>query len=171
MFTDADQGVEDPFTGNDRFVVYEDGGRPFDIHLARGWQPSCAIVKRVAEQLLEALAYLRMKKVVHRKLQLATVVLNPETTDVKLISLGGAKYIEHLDYEKQVLDFEIEWQGLSPKIGVKRGASSRGVSPPAAPQPTLSNVSKDSSITFQHPEITCVTSASFNTCQLCCVHF
>ena len=151
MFTDVDPGAqfENPFTGNDRFVVYEDGGRPFDIQLALGWQPTCGTVRRIAGQMLEALAYLFSKKVVHRKLQLGTVVFNPVTSDVKLISLGEAKYIEALDYENKMSEFERDWQGASDGIGSKRRAHSRGVSPPA-PCPILSL--KNSKL-YVHPSI------------------
>ena len=94
MFSDIDEhtACENPFTGNDRFVVYEDGGRPLDIQLDSGWKPSCAVVKHIARQLVEVLAYLFSKKVVHRKLEPGSVVFEPATSQVKLISLGESKY-------------------------------------------------------------------------------
>jgi serine/threonine protein kinase len=93
MFSDIDEHTarENPFTGNDRFVVYEDGGRPLDIQLDNGWRPSCTVVKSMARQLVEVLAYLFSKKVVHRKLEPGSVVLDAATGHVKLISLGEAK--------------------------------------------------------------------------------
>jgi hypothetical protein len=151
MFTEIDQSSEseNPFTGNDRFVIYEDGGRPMDILLTQcGWRPSVEIVKRITAQLLEALAYLFSKRVVHRKLELGSVVFSLQTLNVKLISLGEAKYIEPLDYEKKVSDFEREWHWSSDQVGRKR--STRSASPPPRPQLSLPN-----SIMCMHPSLRC----------------
>jgi serine/threonine protein kinase len=113
MVTDLDpvSKAENPFTGNDRFVFYEDGGRPMDIQLQAGWRPTLAAVENIARQLVEVLSYLRVKKVVHRKLSLGTIVRN-EHDDVKLISLGEAKYIGKLDYEGKVQAFAHKWKGV-----------------------------------------------------------
>lgn len=163
MFTDTEQGslVENPFTGNDRFVVYEDGGRPLGIQLALGWRPTCSVVRRIAGQLLEVLAYLRAKKVVHRKLEMGSVVSDTATNDIKLISLGEAKYIEPLDYESQVLAFEREWLGhsVAREIGSKRTAHGRASSPPA-PHPNLSSHTSDAdqSMLYVHPALRCEAS-------------
>jgi serine/threonine protein kinase len=155
MFTDFEQSPEgeNHFTGNDRFVIYEDGGRPMDILLTQnGWRPSVQIVKRIAGQLLEALAYLFSKRVVHRKLELGSVVFNLDTNDLKLISLGEAKYIEPLDYENRLSDFETEWQGASEQVGSRRSAQTRAASPPPAPHPDLS---LPNSIMCMHPSLRC----------------
>jgi serine/threonine protein kinase len=151
MFSDVDEhtACENPFTGNDRFVVYEDGGRPLDIQLHSGWKPSCAVVKHIARQLVEVLGYLFSKKVVHRKLEPGSVVFDPATRQVKLISLGEAKYIEPLDYEKKVRDFETQWMGVSSELGSKRRAQTRG-SPPPAPHP---NLSLSASGVYVHPSL------------------
>ena len=113
MVTDLDpvSKAENPFTGNDRFVFYEDGGRPMDIQLQAGWRPTLAAVEKIARQLLEVLSYLLVKKVVHRTLSLGTIVRN-EHDDVKLISLGHSKYIGKLDYEEKVQRFSQEWKGV-----------------------------------------------------------
>lgn len=126
MVTDLDpiSKSENPFTGNDRFVLYEDGGRPMDIQLQVGWRPTLAAVEKIAKQLVEVLAYLRVKKVVHRKLSLGTIVRN-EQDDVKLISLGEAKYIGKLDYEEKVQRFAREWKGVpDDAAGADRAAHS-----------------------------------------------
>ena len=151
MFSDIDErtACENPFTGNDRFVVYEDGGRPLDIQLHSGWKPSYAVVKHIARQLVEVLAYLFSKKVVHRKLEPGSVVFDPATSQVKLISLGEAKYIEPLDYEKKVRDFETQWMGVSSELGSKRRAQTRGSSPPA-PRP---EISLSASSVYVHPSL------------------
>lgn len=108
---DPDTGFDCPFTGNDRFVFYEDGGRPIDIQLQSGWRPELRFVHKMLQQLVEVLDYLRMKHVVHRKLSLATVVCGHQC-DIKLISLGDAKYVGQLDYEQMAQDFAIQWQGV-----------------------------------------------------------
>ena len=112
MVTDKDHlsKLENPFTGNDRFVFYEDGGRPLDIQLQLGWRPTLAAVEKIARQLVEVLSYLRLKEVVHRKLGLGTIVRNQQD-DIKLISLGETKYIGSLGYEAQVDAFAREWMG------------------------------------------------------------
>jgi hypothetical protein len=113
MFTDLDPVTrcDTPFTGNDRFVFYEDGGRPVDIQLQNGWRPCLLQTERIAKQLLEVLDYLRMKNVVHRKLSLGTVVCNPLRCDIKLVSLGDAKFVGALDYEQAAQEFARQWQG------------------------------------------------------------
>lgn len=113
MVTDLDPAtrIDSPFTGNDRFVFYEDGGRPVDIQLLGGWRPSLLQVERIAKQLLEVLDYLRVKNVVHRKLSLGTVVCNPQRCDIKLVSLGDAKFVGALDYEQAAQEFAEQWQG------------------------------------------------------------
>lgn len=157
MFTDLDPSTnsDNPFTGNDRFVVYEDGGRPIDIHLETGWRPSRSVVRQIARQLVEVLAYLSSKQVVHRKLGLGSVVLNVVTKEVKLISLGAAKYIGSLDYESTVTDFARDWQALSVDRTQARGDShSRNHSP--TPQPNLSNVPDPTGRDdCTHPETRC----------------
>ena len=59
MVTDKDRvsKLENPFTGNDRFVFYEDGGRPLDIQLQLGWRPTLEAVWKIARQLVEVLSY------------------------------------------------------------------------------------------------------------------
>jgi hypothetical protein len=150
MFSDLDAtGIENPLSGNDRFVIYEDGGRPLDVQLASDWRPSCAVVLCIAKQLVEVLAYLFAKKVVHRKLQLGSVVLNRDTNDIKLISLGDAKYIEPLDYERTISEFKREW------LGVPR-ASSPGTQRPATPPPnptTDLSLNRTSSMSCAHPSL------------------
>jgi serine/threonine protein kinase len=158
MFTDYEPSLasENPFTGNDRFVIYEDGGRPMDILLTQfNWRPTVEIVKRIAGQLLEVLAYLFSKRVVHRRLELGSVVFSLDTHDVKLISLGEAKYIEPLDYENRVTDFEREWLGARAQAGGKGPSHHhpRTDSPPPKPHPDLSLVN---SITCMHPSLRCV---------------
>ena len=152
MFSELSPESENPFTGNDRFVIYEDGGRPMDILLTQfGWRPTVGIVKRIAGQLLEALAYLLSKRIVHRKLELGSVVFSLQTIDVKLISLGEAKYIEPLDYENQFSNFERAWHWSSHQVGRKRSVHTRSPSPPPKPQLSLSN-----SIMCMHPSLRCV---------------
>ena len=152
MFSELSPESENPFTGNDRFVIYEDGGRPMDILLTQfGWRPTVGIVKRIAGQLLEALAYLLSKRIVHRKLELGSVVFSLQTNDVKLISLGEAKYIEPLDYENQFSNFERAWHWSSHQVGRKRSVHTRSPSPPPKPQLSLSN-----SIMCMHPSLRCV---------------
>jgi serine/threonine protein kinase len=155
MFTDFEKvpESENPFTGNDRFVIYEDGGRPMDILLTqRAWCPTVEIVKRIAGQLLEALAYLFSKRVVHRRLELGSIVFSLDTHDLKLISLGEAKYIEPLDYEDAFSDFERQWQFASAQAGSERSAHLRNASPPPDPHPDLSLLD---SILCLHPSIRC----------------
>ena len=112
MVTDKDRvsKLENPFTGNDRFVFYQDGGRPLDIQLQLGWRPTLEAVWKIARQLVEVLFYLRMKEVVYRKLSLGTIVRNQQD-DIKLISLGETKYIGSLGYEAHVEAFAREWMG------------------------------------------------------------
>jgi hypothetical protein len=138
MHTDYDASTrcDSPFTGNDRFVIYEDGGRPIDIQLSAGWRPNLAAVARIAQQLLELLAYLHTKQVVHRKLSLGTVVRN-ERDDIKLISLGEAKYVGPLDYEDHVEAFIEQWQGARDAVGASSCTSSS--SPPPRQTPETKN--------------------------------
>jgi hypothetical protein len=134
MVTDFDPatGTDSPFTGNDRFVFYEDGGRPMDIQLQAGWRPTLAVVHQIARQLVDVLDYFRMKKVVHRKLSLGTVVCDREN-NIKIISLGDAKFVGQLDYEQTVQEFTTQWQGV--------GASScSGSRKPNRPEAELQNV-------------------------------
>jgi serine/threonine protein kinase len=159
MFTDFEPslGGENPFTGNDRFVIYEDGGRPIDILLAQcGWLPTVGIVKRIAGQLLEVLSYLFSKRVVHRRLELGSVVFSLDTLDVKLISLGEAKYIEPLDYENRVSDFEREWLGARAQARGRGLSHPRTSSPPPKPHPDLSLT--DSTM-CTHPSLRCIAYA------------
>ena len=152
MFTDVEKGPEseNPFTGNDRFVIYEDGGRPMDILLTEfNWCPTVGIVKRIAEQLLEALAYLFSRRVVHRRLELGSIVFSLEKSDLKLISLGEAKYIEPLDYEGAFSDFERQWHCVFERVGSERSAHLRNASPPPNPHPDLSLLS----IMCMHPSL------------------
>ena len=154
MFTDVEKGPEseNPFTGNDRFVIYEDGGRPMDILLIQfKWCPTVEIVERIAGQLLEALAYLFSKRVVHRRLELGSIVFSLEKSDLKLISLGEAKYIELLDYEGAFSDFERQWQCVSARVGSERSAHLRNASPPPNPHPDLSLLP----IMCMHPSLRC----------------
>ncbi len=163
MFTDLEGQVswrENPFTGNDRFVVYEDGGRPIDVQLATDWRPTCAVVRQIASQLVEALAYLFSKKVVHRKLELGSVVLNRASNDIKLISLGEAKYIEPLDYEQKISEFKREWQGVPAAAGAAVHHSHSSAPPPRNPTTDLS-LDKAASTSCAHPSLRYVTTRSF----------
>ena len=129
---------DNPFTGNDRFVFYEDGGRPIDIQLQNGWRPTLEAVENIARQLLDVLSYLRMKNVVHRKLSLGTIVRNQQD-DVKLISLGDAKYIGKLDYEEKVHLFTQYWTGHESVLRDDKGRSAHSSSPPVAPKAQTRN--------------------------------
>ena len=141
MVTDKDRvsKLENPFTGNDRFVFYEDGGRPLDIQLQLGWRPTLEAVWKIARQLVEVLFYLRMKEVVHRKLSLGTIVRNQQD-DIKLISLGETKYIGSLGYEAHVDAFAREWMGAVD--GVTARSSHSASSPPRALAPTSNKATK-----------------------------
>ncbi len=141
MLTDRDRlsKLDNPFTGNDRFVFYEDGGRPLDIQLQLGWRPTLAAVEKIARQLVEALSYLRLKEVVHRKLSLGTIVRN-QHDDIKLISLGETKYIGSLGYEEKVEAFAREWMGAVDDARARNSHSAS--SPPRAPVPTSNKVTK-----------------------------
>jgi serine/threonine protein kinase len=141
MVTDKDHlsKLENPFTGNDRFVFYEDGGRPLDIQLQLGWRPTLAAVEKIARQLVEVLSYLRLKEVVHRKLSLGTIVRNQQD-DIKLISLGETKYIGSLGYEAHVDAFAREWMWAVD--GVTARSSHSASSPPRALAPTSNKSTK-----------------------------
>lgn len=90
--------------------------------------------------------------------------------DIKLISLGEAKYIEPLDYENQVLAFEKDWLGggVARAIGSKRAAHSCASSPPA-PHPSLS-LDVDQSFVYVHPALRFVSTQEANTCGHECAH-
>ena len=151
--------LDNPFTGNDRFVFYEDGGRPIDIQLQCGWRPTLEAVEKIAKQLLEVLCYLQMKNVVHRKLSLGTIVRN-EQDDIKLISLGDTKYIGNLDYEEKAQRFAVEWAGaLDPAAG--------GHSQSTSPLPRTSDEMKNKATKkydCDHPDLVsrCCHFVSFN---------
>jgi hypothetical protein len=172
MFTDQDEHSNqiNPFTGNDRFVVYEDGGRPMDIHLKNGWRPSCASVTRIASQLVEVLGYLFSKRVVHRKLELGSVALNPESCDIKLLWLGEAKYIERLDYEHKISEFKQDysnydaaiselkqvWQGVPAVASSTSHHSKRKSSPSPPPNPAPEDITEfdNPATNCKHPDLT-----------------
>jgi hypothetical protein len=92
---------------NDRFIVYEDGGRPLEVlYFKSGNKVALAELLHIARDLLEALIYLLDKRVVHRNLNPGTVVYRADT-GVKLIALGHAKCIkEQLPYEERIKRFE-----------------------------------------------------------------
>ncbi len=109
-----------------------------DIQLQSGWRPELRFVHKIVQQLLEVLDYLRMKRVVHRKLSLATVVCGHQC-DIKLISLGDAKYVGQLDYEQMAQDFAIQWLGV-----LKTSASARSHSrKPSRKEAQLRNVESE----------------------------
>ncbi len=92
---------------NDRFIVYEDGGRPLEfLYFKSNNNVEPAQLLHIARDLLEALIYLLDKRVVHRSLNPGTVVYRADS-GVKLIALGHAKCIQdQLPYEERIKQFE-----------------------------------------------------------------
>ncbi len=92
---------------NERFIAYENGGRPLEVQFFKDNPPppSIPLILHIAQDLLQALIFLFDKRVVHRNLNLGTVVFS-EAGGAKLIALGSAKYINHLPYEERIRCFE-----------------------------------------------------------------
>ncbi len=95
---------------NDRFIAYQDGGRPLEVQFFKPDDPSHTTLDfptllHIAQDLLEALVYLFDKRVVHRNLNLGTVVYS-KAGGAKLIALGSAKYIDRLPYQLRMQQFE-----------------------------------------------------------------
>jgi hypothetical protein len=91
---------------NDRFIAYQDGGRPLQVQFFDNPSPPLmSVILRIAQDLLQALIFLYDKRVVHRNLNLGTVVFS-DAGGAKLIALGTAKYINHLPYEDRIRAFE-----------------------------------------------------------------
>jgi serine/threonine protein kinase len=92
---------------NERFIAYENGGRPLEVQFFKDNSPppSIPLILHIAQDLLQALIFLFDKRVVHRNLNLGTVVFS-EAGGAKLIALGSAKYINHLPYEERIRCFE-----------------------------------------------------------------
>jgi hypothetical protein len=86
---------------NERFIAYENGGRPLEVQFFKDNSPppSIPLILHIAQDLLQALIFLFDKRVVHRNLNLGTVVFS-EAGGAKLIALGSAKYMNHLPYEE-----------------------------------------------------------------------
>jgi hypothetical protein len=94
---------------NDRFIAYQDGGRPLEVQFFNQKLPFEELdLLKIAQDLLKALIYLNRKRVVHRNLNLGTVVYS-KPGGAKLIALGHAKYIDRpLPYEDRIRSFEVD---------------------------------------------------------------
>jgi hypothetical protein len=148
---------EDLHYQNDRFIVYEDGGRPLDVQFFHELspQPTSDDMLHIARDLLEALVYLFDKHVVHRNLNLGTVVYRRTLEGVrggaKLIALGHAKFIvKPLPHEERIEEFERCYRDDDLRCMADGFALDEATSP-KAPLTTFTNSDE-----FDHPEAKCV---------------
>ena len=131
---------------NERFIAYQDGGRPLEVQFFSkdAEAPSPSVLLRIAQDLLQALIFLYDKRVVHRNLNLGTVVYS-EAGGAKLIALGSAKYIDRLPYEDRIRHFEEEVCGFASPQKHDGTRVFRGLGTP--PPPTTTTNPED----FNHP--------------------
>ena len=135
---------------NERFIAYQDGGRPLQVQFFdNSSPPSPSVILRIAQDLLQALIFLHDKRVVHRNLNLGTVVFS-DAGGAKLIALGSAKYINPLPYEERVRAFEVCPQQQQHGTTV----ALRGIGSP--PPPTSTHKPEE----FVHPSLRANSSIS-----------
>ena len=138
---------------NERFIAYQDGGRPLQVQFfdKSSPTPSLSVILRIAQDLLQALIFLYDKRVVHRNLNLGTVVFLP-CSGAKLIALGCAKYINPLPYEDRIRDFE--GGSSTPVQQHDKTAALRGIGSPPPPTTTFNPEQ------FVHPSLRANSSIS-----------
>lgn len=148
---------EDLHYQNDRFIVYEDGGRPLDVQFfdKMSPQPTSEDILHIAQDLLEALVYLFDKYVVHRNLNLGTVVYRPQDGiargGAKVIALGHAKFIaKPLPHEERIEEFERSYRDDDLRC-LPDGFALDEATSPKAPPTTFTNPDE-----FDHPEARCL---------------
>lgn len=131
---------------NERFIAYQDGGRPLEVQFFSkdAQAPLPSVLLRIAQDLLQALIFLYNKRVVHRNLNLGTIVYS-EAGGAKLVALGSAKYIDRLPYEDRIRHFEEEVCGLTTPQKHDDGARVFRLGTP--PPPTTTTNPED----FNHP--------------------
>ncbi len=138
---------------NERFMAYQDGGRPLEVQFFSKGAPSPPprVILRIAQELVQALIFLIDKRVVHRSLNLGTVVFS-EPGGVKLIALGSAKYIDRLPYEDRIRHFEVNICGVTSPQQHDRTVAFNVFGSPRPP--TTAAKQQD----FVHPQAKCVIS-------------
>lgn len=144
---------------NERFIAYENGGRPLEVQFFKDNPPppSIPLILHIAQDLLQALIFLFDKRVVHRNLNLGTVVFS-EAGGAKLIALGSAKYINHLPYEERIRCFE---GSSAPPQQHDRADALRGVQCGVGSSENDPPTTKTKPEYFVHPERESSTSPAF----------
>jgi serine/threonine protein kinase len=137
---------------NDRFIAYQDGGRPLEVQFfIQKLQFEELDLLKIAQDLLKALIYLNRKRVVHRNLNLGTVVYSKQG-GAKLIALGHAKYIDRpLPYEDRIRSFEVDVCGCESSLldsSLQQSSSMLTAPVHASPMPPTTNTEPDD---FVHP--------------------